>query len=41
VILAAMIAAGISVGRHFGVLDGIAAALVIYALAPYVPKGTP
>jgi len=36
-----MIMAGVAVGRHFGVLDGIAAALVVYALAPYVPKVKP
>ncbi len=33
--LGACVAAGVSIGLHFGIIDGIAAGLTVYALMPY------
>jgi len=32
------IMAGVAIGHHFGIIDGIAAFLVVYALIPYRPS---
>jgi hypothetical protein len=36
---AALILVGVSIGHHFGPLDGFAAAFALYALIPYAPRG--
>ncbi len=36
--IGSVIMAGVAVGQHLGWMDGIAAAMTVYALMPYHPR---